>query len=160
MGRFCRPHGIKGFVRVLSFTDPRETILDYPRWFVKVNSTWEPIKRLDVEVNHHHVLVRVEHYATRELASHLTNMDIAVLSDECPKLDTGEYYWHDLMGMQVVHVDGVEMGIVDDMMATGSNDVMVVTGEKRRLIPYLPNDVVRHVDLVARKIIVDWDLDF
>ena len=160
MGRFCRPHGIKGFIRVLSFTDPRENILNYPRWFIQVNNTWELVKRLDVQVTHHHVLVRIENYATRESVSNLTNLDIAVLADDRPKLDPGEYYWDDLVGMQVVDAHGAVMGIVHEMMATGSNDVMVVEGVQRQLIPYLPGDVVLDVDPVARTISVAWDVDF
>jgi 16S rRNA processing protein RimM len=77
-----------------------------------------------------------------------------------PKLAVGEYYWTDLIGLAVENLDGVELGVITEMLATGSNDVMVVRGERERMLPYLPGQFVLAVDLAARKVKVDWDPEF
>ena len=160
IGRFGRPHGIKGLITVISFTEPRENILRYTPWFVDMNQTWQPITLLHVEVNNKSILAQVEGYPEREQVAQLTNLDIAVNRDQLPKLKPGEYYWHQLEGMQVVNQQGIVLGTVKEIMPTGANDVLVVEGEQRYLIPYLPDRFVIHVDQKQRQITVDWDADF
>jgi len=77
-----------------------------------------------------------------------------------PAPAAGEYYWADLVGLKVVTTEGVELGQVEHMMATGANDVMVVKGERERLLPFLPGRFVNEVDLAGGRIVVDWDPDF
>jgi ribosomal 30S subunit maturation factor RimM len=77
-----------------------------------------------------------------------------------PALSAGEYYWTDLVGLSVRLEDGRELGEIENMLATGANDVMVVRGERDRLIPFVPGRYVKRVDLDARTVIVDWDPDF
>jgi 16S rRNA processing protein RimM len=160
VGRFCRPHGIKGFIRVLSFTEPRDNLLNFPTWYIKQRQEWQPIERLNDEVTHKHILTQVKGYVEREDVAALTNCDIAVPRNELPELDAGEHYWHELMGMQVVDLNGESLGEVTELMMTGSNDVLVVEGSQRYLIPYLVDEVIKRVDKTTRTITVDWDLDF
>ena len=161
VGRFGRPHGIKGLITIVSFTEPRENILQYTDWHIVGSSNqWQPITLLHTEVNNKFVLAEVEGYDSREQVASLTNREIAVIRAQLKNLGPDEYYWHQLVGMTVVNQTGVSAGIVDDIMATGSNDVMVVLGDRRRLIPYLPGDVVLNIDDINRVITVDWDLDF
>jgi 16S rRNA processing protein RimM len=160
VGRFCRPHGIKGSIAVLSFTEPRENILQYNDWHVQKKEQWIPITRISDEITHKHLLTRIKGYPEREDVASLTNLDIAVRREELPDLAPGEHYWHELMGMTVVHQDGTVFGTVTEIMETGSNDVFVVEGEHRYLIPYLPDTVVLQIDVVKRQITVNWDLDF
>lgn len=160
VGRFGRPHGIKGFVKVLSFTEPADNILQYHDWHANIKNQWQPLKILQVEVNDKFILVQVEGYQEREQAAYLTNVDIAVKHEQLPELQAGEYYWHQLIGMQVVNQEGIDYGQVVEVFATGSNDVLVVMGDKRRLIPYLPGQVVLDVNDTKRVITVDWDMDF
>lgn len=115
---------------------------------------------LHTEINNKFILAEVEGYDSREQVASLTNREIAVNRVQLKKLKPNEFYWHQLIGMTVANTAGVSVGIVDDIMATGSNDVMVVLGERRRLIPYLPGDVVLNIDDIHRVITVDWDLDF
>jgi 16S rRNA processing protein RimM len=75
-------------------------------------------------------------------------------------LPEDEYYWTDLLGLSVVLADGRELGTLENMLATGANDVMVVRGERERLIPFVPGQYVKQVDLDGRRVIVDWDPDF
>lgn len=160
VGRFGRPHGIKGLITVVSFTEPRDNILNYTEWFAFINKQWQPLKLLQLEMNNKFILARVESYPEREDVARLTNVDIAIKSDKLPPLKQGEYYWHQLVGMQVITPEGSVLGTVTEMMATGSNDVLVVTGEKRYLIPYLPGKYVIEINDSQRLITVDWDVEF
>lgn len=160
IGRFGRPHGIKGFLTVISFTEPRENILQYKDWHAFINRQWLPLKLLQLDVNNKSILALVEGYQQREEAARLTNVEIAVKRTQLPTLQQGEYYWYQLMGMQVITLEGHVLGNVSDMMSTGSNDVLVVVGEKRHLIPYLPGKSVIEISDSQGKITVDWDKDF
>lgn len=160
VGRFGRPHGIKGLIRLHSFTEPKENILDYPRLYVDIDKQWQPIQLLHTERRNKLIVVEVAGYRERERLASLTNLDIAIDYAELPPLAPGEYYWHELIGLRVVNLHGDELGTVKEIMPTGSNDVLVVVGEKRYLIPYLPGRFISHVDRSQRLITVDWDVDF
>ncbi len=160
IGRFGRPHGIKGFVTVHSFTEPRDNILGYTDWHVFLNNQWQPVNLLCVETHSKAIIALVEGYPERELVARLTNAEIAVQHDQLAKLDPGEYYWHQLIDMKVVNQKGESFGKVIEIMPTGANDVLVVQGEKRHLIPYLPGQFIIDIDNSQRIITVDWDLDF
>lgn len=160
VGRFGRPHGIKGFVSVHSFTEPRDNILRYTDWHAFINHNWQPIKLLRIEVQSKSIVALVEGYPDREIAAHLTNIDIAVQRAQLEELDSGEYYWHQLIGMDVVNSKGDPFGKVIEIIPTGSNDVLVVQGEKRHLIPYLPGQFILDINSQQKLITVDWDLDF
>lgn len=113
------------------------------------------------------MIIKVKGIDDRDAAAQLTNCEILVDSTQLPTLEDGDYYWKDLIGCQVVNVDGYGMGKVIDMMETGSNDVLVVKanlkdafGAKERLIPFLYEQVIRKVDLATGTIEVDWDPGF
>lgn len=160
VGRFGRPHGIKGFVTVVSFTEPRDNILGFTHWHAFINMQWQPLTLLHLEMNNKFILTQVEGYVERDGAARLTNIDIAVKRSQLPVLQQGEYYWDQLVGMRVVNQQGIVLGLVEEIMATGANDVLVVVGEKRHLIPYLPGSSVVEISDGQRLITVDWDPDF
>lgn len=160
IGKFGRPHGIKGFVTVHSFTEPRDNILGYTDWHAFLNHQWQPVKLLHVEVHNKTIVAQIEGYPERELAAHLTNVEIAVQKSQLASLEPGEYYWHQLVGMDVINQKGQSFGKVMEIMPTGSNDVLVVQGEKRHLIPYLPGQFIINIDDSQQVITVDWDVDF
>jgi len=160
VGKFGRPQGIKGLVRVISCTEPRENVLDYSIWSIQLRGVWHDVKHSDDDITPQHVLTRIEGYATREKVGELTNAPIAVPKAALPSLEQGEFYWHQLVGMQVIHEQGQLLGTVESVFATGSNDVLVVVGEKRRLIPYLLGDVIQDINKDRSTITVCWDLDF
>ncbi|ASQ47130.1 ribosome maturation factor RimM [Legionella clemsonensis] len=160
VGRFGRPHGIKGFIAVHSFTDPRDNILRYTDWHVYLNKQWQPLKILHVEMNEKFILAQIEGYSEREQVASLTNADIAVSRDQLPALEEGEYYWHELINMQVVNQQGILLGTVVEIMPTGANDVLVIQGEKRYLVPYLPGQFIADINASQRIITVDWDPEF
>jgi 16S rRNA processing protein RimM len=160
IGRFGRPHGIKGLISIISFTDPRDNILSYTDWHAYINKQWQPVKLLDLTSNNKSILAKVDGYVEREDLAYLTNIDIGIKSEQLPMLDEGEFYWSQLVGMEVVTVEGISLGQVTEILSTGANDVLVVVGEKRHLIPYLPGKSIIKVNDSQRIITVDWDMDF
>lgn len=160
IGRFGRPHGVKGFVTVHSFTEPRDNILGYTNWHAFLGNQWQPIKTLTVEAHSKNLIAQIEGYSDRETVARLTNVEIAVSQDQLAKLAPGEFYWHQLIGMQVIDTKGQVFGSVSEILPTGANDVLVVEGEKRHLIPYLPGLYVINIDEGQRVITVDWEMDF
>ncbi len=160
VGRFGRPHGIKGLITIISFTEPRDNILRYSEWYANIHQQWQPLKLLHLEMNNKFILAEVDGYIEREEVARLTNVDIAIKREQLPELQQGEYYWHQLVGMQVVTPIGVVFGTVTEIIPTGSNDVLVVVGEKRHLIPYLMGRCILEINDSQRVITADWDVDF
>lgn len=160
VGRFGRPHGLKGYVSVYSFTDPGDNILCYKNWYARINGQWTLLKVLDVEQHARSIVALLEGYQVREQAAQLTNSEIAVKSDQLPVLEPGEYYWNQLVGMTVINTSGVALGSVVELIATGANDVLVVQGDNRYLIPFRFGVVVLDVCNDKRQITVDWDGDY
>lgn len=167
LGKLGSTYGIKGWLRVFSSTEDAESIFDYQPWFIRNKGLWQPI---EIESWRHHnqdLVIKIKDIDDREAANLLTNCEIVVDSAQLPELDAGDYYWKDLIGCNVVTVGGYELGKVIDMMETGSNDVLVVRanlkdayGVKERLIPFLTEQVIKHVDLSTHRIEVDWDPGF
>lgn len=160
VGRFGRPHGVKGFVTVHSFTEPRDNILQYEDWYIFLNNQWQSIKLSDIELLNKSIIAKVQGFPEREMVAQLTNIDIGIPQEKLENLQAGEYYWHQLIGLDIVNLSGEKLGQVAELIATGSNDVLVVTGKKRCLIPYLPERYVLEINLEQQKIVVDWDADF
>jgi 16S rRNA processing protein RimM len=159
IGRFGSTFGISGWIKVISFTSVPQDILNYNPWLIKKDHIWQPIAITKKEIRGKHILVKLANFDSPEAVKVFTNQEIAVDKNQLLTLPPGEYYWADLIGLRVLTKDGVELGIVESLMETGSNDVLVVKGERRRLIPYL-SFVVLKVDLGIGQIIVDWNKDF
>lgn len=106
------------------------------------------------------VIARLEGCEDRDAAMRLLDREIAVNRDQLPEPEQGEYYWHDLQGMQVINQQGERLGEVESLLETGANDVLVVRGERERLIPFVSGPVIISVDRDAGEIRVDWDKDF
>ncbi len=159
LGRVSAVFGIRGWVKVHSWTRPREGILDYADWVLGVDGCWTPRRLVDGKRHGPGVIASLEGIEDRTAAEALVGAVIAVERRHLARAAAGEYYWHDLVGMKVVNLESVELGSVSELMETGANDVLVVDGERQRLIPFT-GDAVRDVDLDARVIRVDWDEDF
>ncbi len=164
VGEITGIHGVKGWMKVRSFTEPEENIIDYQPWLLsRPHGAKAP---LPVEVVAHRLtdkglIVHLSCCDDRDLARQYIGMEIVVTRDVLPALPAGEYYWTDLEGLTVVTSQGVTLGKVSHLFATGANDVLVVhQGDKQRLIPYLPEQVSKSVDLNTGIIEVDWDPEF
>ncbi len=160
IGKFGRPQGLTGFVRVFSFTDPKDNIFDYINWHAKINHVIQEIKPVTLQKNNKFDLVKIAGFESREQAAALTNIEIVIEESQLPTLPENEYYWHELIGMNVQNDQGINLGAVKEMLETGANDVVVVEGEKRYLIPYICDDFILNVDSNNKLITVNWDPEF
>lgn len=159
VGHITGVQGLKGWVKVFSNTDPRENIVYFTPWMIETGSG---IKTLDVHgrLQGRIVLAKLAGVETREDAAEYIGDKIYIWPDQLPALGEDEYYWSDLIGMEVESIQAEALGRVDDMLETGANDVMVIKGDRERLIPFVIDDIVREVDLNRRRIIVDWRPDY
>jgi 16S rRNA processing protein RimM len=158
LGHISGVHGIKGWVKIHSHTEPRVAIFDYQPWLLGESGT--AIEVLESKVSGKMLLALLKDVNTREEAEVLAGQNIAVGRDRLPPLQDSEFYWADLIGLRVLNHDGVVLGQIKDMLATGANDVMVVSGDRERLIPFVMGVYVSQVDLVLGFIKVDWDSGF
>jgi 16S rRNA processing protein RimM len=166
LGRFTAPYGVKGWIKIHSFTDPMENILNYNSWLVESGGQMLPV-RLEAGKRHGKGLIaKLAGVNTPEEAKLWHGREILVPQSELPDLDAGEYYWSQLENLLVYTESGVLLGRVSHLMETGANDVLVVKGtaesidREQRLIPWLPDQVVKEVDLDSGLMRVDWDPDF
>lgn len=160
VGRIQGLYGVKGWVKVLSHTDPRENILRYRPWYLNRDGRWSPT---DITAGRRHGKTVIAHLSgidDRDRAAALLGTEIALRRDQLPPPGKGEYYWVDLEGLQVVTNTGVNLGRISHLFETGANDVIVVRGDKERLIPFVEPDVVREVDFDRGRMLVDWDPEF
>ena len=160
VGQFGKAHGLKGLVKVHSFTDPKDNLLRYENWHMRSKDGWQKVELERVQLQDRAILAKIAGINDRDAAGLITNCQIAVAEEALPELNPKEHYWFHLIGLEVVNTQGVSFGKVDDLMATGSNDVLIVKGEKERLIPYLPEQVIVEVDRSNGVIRVDWDENF
>lgn len=160
MGRVVGLFGVKGWVKIHSYTRPREAILKYRSWRLKLAGDWRPFELAEGRTQGRGVVARLEGIEDRDAASTMVGADIAVERAHLPKLAPGEYYWAELEGLKVVNLEGVELGTVSHLLETGgANDVLVVVGARERLVPFTAQ-AIREVDLERGTIRVDWDSEF
>ena len=160
IGRVVGVYGVRGWIKVLSSTEPPEAILDYSSWQVRNGPEWKAMTLTEGRRYGKGILAHLAECDDRDVARALIGAEIAVRRDELPDPGHNRFYWADLEGLTVRTLDGVVLGIVDHLLETGANDVLVVAGERERLIPYVRGTVVTDVDLEQGVILVDWDPEF
>lgn len=160
LGRISGLHGVQGWVKVFSETQPRAGIVKYSPWQVKQRGEWREFTVVAGHEQGKTVIAKLESVDDRDAAAALRDAEIAVWRDQLPAAKPDEYYWSDLEGLTVVTTDGLSLGKVSHLMETGANDVLVVQGERERLLPYLPGQVVIDIDLAKGSMTVDWDPEF
>ncbi len=187
VGKITAVYGVKGWVKIHSFTEPMENILGYQSHYLSsgnsgAGESWQPLEFEQVKRHGKGLVALIDGVSDREVARHYCQRDIAIPKGEMPELDTDDFYWRDLIGLKVFTINtdgesdadsgqsdpepGLLLGTVHQMMETGANDVLVVKkcsgsiDDRERLIPWLPDQVVKHVDMNAGLIQVDWPVDF
>ncbi|HLD16958.1 MAG TPA: ribosome maturation factor RimM [Coxiellaceae bacterium] len=156
LGKIGRPHGVKGWFYVHSYTDPITNVLTYPDWHL---NRLGKMQTYTLETGKQHadkLVAKVKGVEDREAASQLTHALIEVPRNTLPPLEKNQYYWSDLIGLTVITLQGKVLGTVKEITQTAASDILVVMGKKRLLIPYLPH-VILSVDLDHHRIEVDWD---
>jgi len=162
LGRIVGLFGVDGWVKVESYAEPRSRLFRYHPWLLKRADG--PETELNGVRGREHgkgLVAKLPDVDDRDAAAALVGTEIWIPRSALPKPKRGEYYWADLEGLEAVTVDGVGLGRVSHLFATGANDVLVVRdGERERLIPFVLEQFVKDVDLEARRIVVDWDPEF
>lgn len=159
MGRIAAPFGVRGWVKIQPFTEEIDGLLDFPVWHLGRGADWREVKVLEADVHSKSLVARLQGCDDRDAAAALKGLEVAVPRDELPETGEDEYYWADLIGLEVVNTQGENLGKVADLLETGANDVLVVEGERERLIPFIAQ-VILEVDLKAGRISVDWGADY
>ena len=160
MGKVLVPYGVNGWVKVYSFTEKLESFLTYKKLYLsKDQKNWLEIKAKEIKVHGKTIIAKFSEIADRTQAENYKNYLIGVPKDCLPQLNDNQYYWNDLIGFEVFNLQNVSFGLVNTYIETGANDVIVVKGDRERLIPYTSMTVLK-IDTIKDKIIVDWDEDF
>lgn len=170
VGRLGAVHGIKGWLKAYSYTSPPDNLLGYRQLWMRpggdAEAPWRPLGMTAGRRQGKILIVHLEGVDSPEQAQPLTGCELAVDRHALPDLDAGDYYWYQLQGLAVETLAGVRLGRVDHLLETGANDVLVVRGDadsidaRERLLPWLPEQVVKEVDLSSGVMRVDWDPDF
>ncbi len=160
LGRVLGAFGVRGELKLHSFTDPVSTALKYQPWILVHGGQEREVAAIRGRETNKGMVITLPGVDDRDAAEALAGAEVWVPRSRLPKPSPGEHYWVDLEGMQVVNREGIPFGTVSYLFETGANDVMVVAGDRERLIPYIPDQFIVEVDFDAGRIIVDWDPDF
>jgi 16S rRNA processing protein RimM len=159
LGRVCGLFGVRGWVKVHSFTEPRDSILNFRQWSLYCADGRRMLEVAEGRKHGNAIVVRFDGIEDRDSAAELLECEVRIGRDQLPAPENGEYYWTDLEGMQVVHRDGRVLGRVAYVLATGANDVLVVQGDAEILVPFVAGKVILDVDASEGLIHVDWEWD-
>jgi 16S rRNA processing protein RimM len=159
MGRVVAPYGVFGWLKIVPDTEEFDGLLDYKTWWIGKDADWRELKVESAKIHNDVLVVKLQGIDDRDAAAACKGKQVAVPRASLPKLKGEEYYWSDLIGLTVKNQQHVDFGKITDVFATGANDVIVATGDKERLIPYIAQVIVE-VDLDAKTMLVDWDADF
>lgn len=159
VGHVLGAQGIKGWIRVFSNTSPRENIVSYSPWLVEQGGELVEMK-VSGRLQGKNVVARLAGIDDRDRAEALAGCRLFIRPQQLPGLGAGEYYWSDLIGLEVETLAAEPLGVVAEMLETGADDVMVLRGERERLIPFVLDEIVREVDLGKRRLVVDWSPEY
>ncbi len=161
MGKVVGAQGILGWVKVQTFTEYLDGLLDYDTWYVGDEQAWRPLEVLEANVHGGKVVIaKLQGIVDRTAAEKCKGLLVAIPRAELPEQKEGEYYWSDLVGLSVENLAGESFGTVDSLLETGANDVLVIKGEGgETLMPFIAS-VIQQVDLKSKKILVDWQTDY
>jgi 16S rRNA processing protein RimM len=163
VGKVGAPYGVRGWVKIHSFTDPIGNLFTYPLLLEArgTNQDWQTVEIEQFKAHGDGYVAKLVSIDDRDQAALLTNAQLAVGRDVLPEIEEDEFYWADLFGVEVINQDNINLGKIVDVFATGANDVIVVQSKEREhLIPYVPEMFVVEVDLDQKIMRVNWDAEF
>lgn len=163
VGKIGAPFGVRGWLKLHSFTDPISNILDYKPWYIDIANNWSETGVLAGRLHGKGLVVQLQGVTDRDKALEYRGLQIAIPSTVFPELDADEVYWSELMGMDVLNGQGVDIGRIEDVFETGANDVIVVRSPRQHepvLIPYVLDHYILSIDKVKRIVTVDWQDDY
>lgn len=161
VGRIHGAFGVRGELKLESFTEPQSNLLRYQPLILRdAQGREREVTDLRARVGGKGLIGTLPGVEDRDVAEALRGAELHILRSALPPPKDGEFYWIDLEGMRVTNVEGVEFGTVSSVFSNGANDVMVVRGDRERLIPFARPDYVKTLDFDGVHIVVDWDADF
>jgi 16S rRNA processing protein RimM len=160
LGRVSGAFGVKGWLKVESYTEPRDNIVDFDVWTLRLGGADRAFELEDRQGHAGNLVVKLRGIDDRDVAREWTGAEIVVERERLPEVGAGEFYWTDLEGLEVRTTAGITLGSVEHLLATGGHDVLVVSGSPQRLIPFVTGSVIKHVDVAAGVIVVDWAPDY
>ena len=164
IGTIGAPYGVKGWVKINSYTDEKAGIFGYVPWIIGTDKTYQVA---EWRTHSKTLVAKLTGIDSRDDAESIKNLDISIEAAQLPELSDDEFYWRDLVGMQVVTDKGYSLGKIKEIFATGANDVMLIKantndafGQKERMLPILFDQVIKQIDKTSATITVDWDPAF
>ncbi|WP_434777064.1 ribosome maturation factor RimM [Neisseria sp. Ec49-e6-T10] len=160
MGFVKAAFGVKGWIKLSAQTEYADSLLDFDTWYLGKNNEFTAFTLSEGKVVPDGLVAKLAGIDDREAAHNLKGFTIAVPRSEFAPVEEGEYYWADLIGMQVSTLDNIILGQVVDLMQTGAHDVLVIHGEHgQKLIPFV-GAYIHEVNTENKTILVDWGLDY
>jgi 16S rRNA processing protein RimM len=157
MGQVIAPFGIKGWLRIRSFTDEIGTLASFPHWWLQLESGWKMFQLEDSSVGSKGLTALLAEIGDRTQAESVSNAQIAISRSALPQLDADEFYWADLIGFSVETPLQAKIGVLEGLLETSAADVLVVKGDADHLIPAA---LILEVDMDGKRVTVDWGLDY
>jgi len=165
LGKIVSVHGVRGDVKIYSFTDPIDNLLDYRHWTLRRGAQTQQAELVKGRIQGNVLVATLKGLDDREVAKTFADFEICVPRSLLPELDDGDFYWHQLEGLKVIDQTGQLLGRIDHLLETGANDVIVVRpcagslDDRERLLPYT-EQCVQVIDLAAGEMRVEWDAEF
>ncbi len=159
IGRIAGLFGVHGAVKVISYTEPRGQVLGYEPWYLETRGIWQPLRRTAAGYAGKGIVARFAGYADRDQAARLLGAEIAIERVQFPALTGDEVYQLDLIGLEALTPAGVTLGRVVDVLRSAAHDVLVIGGDRQRLVPFVRGVYVREIDLESGRIELDWHPD-
>lgn len=161
VGRVGSPHGVRGELKLQLFLEDPDHVYDFKAWQVQFpgKSQFVPFHDFEIHEKGEQFYIQFKGVTDRDECRQFTHALLAIPREELPALEADEFYWSDLEGLSVYNQNDKLIGVVDHLMETGANDVMIVNtpAGKQTLIPYVYGQIVLSVDLPSKKIVVDWE---
>ncbi|ADV33580.1 ribosome maturation factor rimM [Candidatus Blochmanniella vafra str. BVAF] len=166
IGKIGGAYGVQGWLKIISFTDKIEDIFKYCPWFILLRSQWKLMILENWRVINKHYIAKISDISSREIAMSLAQCNLIIDSKSLPILKKeGEYYWKDIIGCEVINIDGDYLGYVINIIETQAHDVLVIKLNshddvkiKSCLIPFVQKKIIKYVSIINRTIIVDWGI--
>lgn len=168
LGRFGSVYGVRGWIRIHSYTEDPESIFDYQPWYISSSDgTWRSLCLEEWKRHGNGYICKLDGFDQREESQSMTGVSVYVDESSLPPLPEGEFYLNELLGMRVINTEGYDLGVVDSFLETGANMVLVVKaneddayGKKDRLLPLVFETTILKVDQELGRVEVIWDPDF
>jgi 16S rRNA processing protein RimM len=166
MGRILAPYGVYGWLKINPSTETLDGLFDYETWWIGKDNDWREFLVEEAKIHNDLLVAKLQGIEERDAALACKGKQIAVSRALFPVTNESEYYWSDLIGLQVKNLKDIDFGKIVDVLETGANDVIVVKNEsvnsaeiRERLIPFIAQTVL-DVSIENKTMLVDWDADF